>query len=186
MSGVAIFTDASLHAKLSCGVGAFLVLPAATLDVLDMPAGSHSANFFDQLRFQRFAATSSTALELQTALWALESCRKEHTVSEVGRLKLYSDSQCIAGLLKRRADLERNAFCAKRSRRLLNNADLYRIYFELYDTQGFDVIKMTGHTCSSSRDTAHSIFSFLDREVRRALRVWVHELIEHGGSAAPI
>ena len=184
MSGVALFTDASLHAKLSCGVGAFFVLPAA---VLDMPAGrSAAADFFDRLRFQRFAAASSTALEVQTALWALESYRKDCKGGDAGRLHLYSDSQCIAGLLKRRAALEHNDFCAKRSGRELNNATLYRRYFELYDAQGFDVIKVAGHTRTSSRDSAHSVFSFLDREVRRALRVWVHELTERGGSTTHI
>ena len=180
MTGFALFTDASLHAKLSCGVGAFLVLPAA---VLDMPVSTRAADFFDRLRFQRFAATSSSAIEVQTALWALESYRKECKEIDAGRLHLYSDSQCIAGLLKRRAALESNNFCAKRSGRELNNINLYRRYFELYDAQGFDVIKMTGHTRPSSRDTAHSVFSFLDREVRRALRAWVHELTEHSGSA---
>jgi ribonuclease HI len=180
MSGFALFTDASLHAKLSCGVGVFLVLPIA---MLDMPGGTGAADLLDRLRFQRFTTTSCTALEVQTALWALESYRKDYRGRDAGRLQLYSDSQCIAGLLKRRAALENNNFCAKRSKRELNNTNLYRRYFELYDAQGFDVIKMTGHTRSSSRDTAHSIFSFLDREVRRALRVWAHELIERGGSA---
>jgi hypothetical protein len=181
MSGVALFTDASLHAKLRCGVGAFLVLPAAVLDISD--GRSAAAVFFDRLRFQRFAASSSTALEVQTALWALEFCHAEYKGCDTGRLHLYSDSQCIAGLLKRRAALEYTDFCAKRSGRELNNATLYRRYFELYDAQGFDVIKVAGHTRPSGRDTAHSVFSFLDREVRRALRVWVHEIKEHGGSA---
>jgi ribonuclease HI len=181
MSGVALFTDASLHARLGCGVGACLVLPAA---VLDMPAGrSAAADFFERLRFQRFAANSSTALEVQAALWALESYRTECKGAAAGRLHLYSDSQCLAGLLKRRAALEHNDFCAKRSGRKLHNAALYRRYFELYDAQGFDVIKVAGHTRPSSRDTAHSVFSFLDREVRRALRAWVHELTDHSGRA---
>ncbi len=183
MRGFALFTDASLHAKLSCGVGAFFVLPIAMLDIA---GGTGAAALLDRLRFQRFTATSCTALEVQTALWALESYRKDCRGRDEGRLQLYSDSQCIAGLLNRRAALENNDFCAKRSRRALNNASLYRRYFELYDAQEFDVIKVTGHTRPSSRDTAHSIFSFLDREVRQALRVWVHELIEHGGSAAHI
>ena len=182
--GAALFTDASLHAKLSCGVGAFLVLPAA---VLAMQAGARAAtDFFNRLRFQKFATTSSTALEVQTALWALETYREEYNEAGEGRLQLYSDSQCIAGLLKRRAALEHNNFCSKRNKRELNNTNLYRRYFELYDAQDFDVIKVTGHTRPSSRDTAHSVFSFLDREVRRALRSWVHELTQHGGRATHI
>jgi hypothetical protein len=88
MSDSALFTDASLHVKLHCGVGAFLVLPAA---VLDLPGGrSAAAGFFDRLRFQRFAATSSTAIEVQTALWALESYRKDCKDDGAGRLHLYT------------------------------------------------------------------------------------------------
>ena len=180
MNCVAIFTDASLHAKLSCGVGGFLVVPAGMLNML---AGTSSADFFDRLRFQKFTATSSTALELQTALWALESFCTECRQGDADRITLYSDSQCLAGLLKRRPALEQNNFCAKKTGRELHNALLYRRYFEMYDTRVFDVIKVKGHTRPSSRDTAHSIFSFLDREVRRALRVLVHENAKHGESA---
>jgi len=171
MSGFALFTDASLNSRLSVGAGAFLIIPAALLTGY---SGSIAAlNLFELLRVKRFDATGSTALEINTALWALESFRNEFTEAGAGNLRLYTDSQCLAGLLHRRPALERNDFVSKRAGSALKNAALYREFFRFYDEEGFEVIKVAGHTRSSNRDMIHSIFSFLDREARKILRTWV-------------
>jgi ribonuclease HI len=176
MSGFALFTDASLNFKLSVGAGAFLIIPA---ELFAGQSGSISAEqLAGFLRVKRFAETGSTALEIKTALWALESFRKEFTAAGAGDLCLYTDSQCLAGLLRRRAALERNDFMSKRAGVALKNAALYRTFFKLYDEDGFEVIKVTGHTRSAERDTLQSVFSFLDRETRKKLRTWVIECLD--------
>jgi ribonuclease HI len=85
------------------------------------------------------------------------------------KLRLYTDSQCVAGLLKRRAGLEANRFLSRKKHSPLKNAELYQRYYALHDELGFDIIKIAGHSLSRTQDTAHRIFSFVDKEVRRAL-----------------
>lgn len=174
MCGFALFTDASLNVQLSVGAGAFFLIPESFFAAYADPATALPITDF--LQVKKFSATASTALETATALWALESFVKEFTEDGPAEVTLYTDSQCLAGLLQRRSRLERNGFIAKRSGLRLKNASLYQAFFKLYDALGFEVIKVSGHTRSSDRDSIESIFSFLDREVRRALRGWVrHE-----------
>ena len=170
MSGFALFTDASLNAKFSVGAGACLIVPA---DLLAGHSGSIAELRLSELvRVKRFEETGSTALEIKTALWALESFRKVFT--KAGDLHIYTDSQCLAGLLQRRAALERSDFTSKRAvGTALKSASLYRQFFKLYDEEKFEVTRVTGHTRSADRDMLQSIFSLVDREVRKTLRTWV-------------
>jgi ribonuclease HI len=92
------------------------------------------------------------------------------------QLMVYSDSQCVAGLLKRRPGLEAKGFLSKRTTRLLRNALLYRRFYELHDELGFEIIKVKGHTPFRCRDTIDGIFSFVDKETRKALRLWIKEI----------
>jgi ribonuclease HI len=124
---------------------------------------------------RRFEGSSSASIELKTALWALEDYRNTLKSSSPGKLLVYTDSQCIAGLLKRRVRLETNSFLSSKTNLLLKNASLYRRFYEFHDELGFEVTKVRGHTRSCSRDTVDSIFSLIDREARKALKVWLSE-----------
>jgi hypothetical protein len=171
MNSFAIFTDASLNPSLNLGVGACLVVPAA---FLEQPSESIEASAVAGLvLLKRFEDTSSTALEVRTALWALEEYRTGlHGACPV-QLSLYCDSQCIAGLPGRRAALEAQSYVSRGSGRQLHNAPLYRAFYELQDELGFEIIKVAGHTRTADRDTVHRIFSCLDKEARKELRLWV-------------
>ena len=173
MNNIALFTDVSLNPKLKLGVGAYLVVPASFLEV--SPHSIEISELAKQLVVRRFEGTSSTTLEVQTVLWALEDYRNALKVPELRKLHVYSDSQCIAGLLRRRPKLEVNGFHCKKTNRLLKNASLYRKFYDFYDELCFEVIKVAGHTRSRSRNTVHRIFSFVDREVRKALNLWIAE-----------
>jgi ribonuclease HI len=127
---------------------------------------------------RRFEDTSSTKLEIQTVLWALEEYQNGSKIPEHGKLYLYSDSQCVLGLLKRRPCLLASGFLSKRTNRSLRNAPLYRAFYEFHDELGFEVIKVEGHSRSRPHDSAHRIFSFVDKEVRKALRLWMDEFAE--------
>jgi ribonuclease HI len=166
MTSDAIFTDVSLHPKLRSGVGGYLVVPSSLL------TGSSQnitrSEVAERLVLRKFEDTSSTELEVRTVLWALGEYQKDKGFGP-RNLRIYTDSQCLAGLLKRRPGLEEKAFLSKRTNRPLKNAVLYGRFFQFYDQLGFEIIKVAGHTRSSSQDRVHHIFSWVDKEVRKAL-----------------
>ena len=171
MKSFALFTDVSLNPQLKLGIGGYLLVPTEYLKILphDIEWGAISA----WLRFRRFTETSSTKLEVQTVLWALKNFRKEFNCSDLGSVRIYTDSQCVAELLGRRAGLNANDFIARRTGRPLKNATLYREFFKAYDELRFELIKVAGHSRAFSHDTVQRIFSFVDKEVRRELTLWV-------------
>jgi ribonuclease HI len=173
MNSFALFTDVSLNPMLKLGVGCYLLVPDSFLEV--SPQNVERTEEAERLILRRFEAASSTELEVRTALWALEDCRDKLKTSSPLRLRLYTDSQCIAGLLKRRAGLEANRFLSGKTHLPLKNATLYRTFYAFHDKLGFEVIKVKGHTRSCSRDTVDSIFSFIDKEARKALKLWLKE-----------
>lgn len=171
MNNFALFTDVSLNPQLKCGIGGYLLVPAALLD--GPPHAIELDEVSARLVTRRFTETSSTRLELQTVLWALENSWQELIIPAPGNLQIYTDSQSVAGLLPRRDGLLKSDFIAKRSGRLLINAPLYRQFYEAYDRFGFQVNKVRGHSPASSHDTVRRIFSCVDRGVRKALDLWL-------------
>lgn len=169
--GYALFTDVSVNPRSGCGVGAYVVLPVSFLE--SPPEDIEPADMAERLVTRRFADTSSTKLEVQTVVWALEEYRKERQPQGTAKLLLYTDSQCVAGLQGRRAALESRGFMSKTTQQELQNASLYRQYFRLADELGLEVIKVAGHSRSHSLDTVHTIFSVVDRAVRTELRLWM-------------
>ena len=173
MNSFALFTDASLNPGLHRGVGACLVVPAA---FLEQPAENIEAIAVAELvRIKRFEETSSAALEVRTALWALGEYRTGLHAAGTAQLRLYCDSQCIAGLPGRRAALEAQRYISRGVGHPLKNAPLYRAFYEFQDQLGFEIIKVAGHTRTKDRDTVHRIFSYVDKEARRALRLWMQD-----------
>jgi len=167
MRNFALFIDVSVNPQRKIGIGGYLLVPVALLEI--DPDRIKRDEVSAQLKINRFEETSSTRLEVQTLLWALEDSRVEVT----GSLKIYTDSQCVAGLLGRRTGLERSDFITKRSGRPLANEDLYREFYAAYDQLGFQLIKVPGHSRTSSHDTVQRIFSYVDREVRKELHLWL-------------
>jgi len=176
MSGFSLFTDVSLDPGRKLGVGAYLAVPSSFIEV--SPHRIERSAEVERLVVQRFEDTSSTKLEVQTVLWAIEDFRNKLKFTEPVKLQVYSDSQCVAGLLRRRKGLTANGFVSKGNNRLLKNASLYRQFYEFHDKLGFEVIKVAGHVRACSNDTVHRIFSVVDRKVRKALNLWMDELAE--------
>ena len=173
MKDVALFTDASVNPILKIGVGACLVLSSSFLDS-PFP-GIEKSEITGRITLRRFEDTSSTKLELETVLWALGEQRKRSK----GKLHLYTDSQCISGLLKRKPGLLGRDFLSRKTNLPLRNSPLYRRFYAFHDELVFKIIQVDGHSRTSVRDTAHRIFSIVDREARRALKLWVKELSEN-------
>jgi ribonuclease HI len=131
MKDFALFTDVSVNPMLRLGVGACLILPASFLNV-PFPRIEKS-EITGRITLRRFEDTSSTKLELETVLWALG----EHRKRSKGRLNLFTDSQCISGLLKRKSGLLSGDFLSRTTNLPLRNAPLYRRFFALHDEFAF-------------------------------------------------
>ena len=174
MNNYSLFTDASLNPGLKVGVGGYLIVPESFINA---PSNVIEISELEKnLVLRRFEDTSSTKLEVQTVLWALEEYRLVSSISSAsGKLNIYTDSQCIEGLLRRRARLESSGFRCKGGNHLLKNVSLYSKYYAFHDQLKFEVTKVAGHTRSSSRNTVQRIFSFIDQKVRTALRSWMNQ-----------
>ncbi len=170
----ALFTDVSLDPKRRRGLGAYLFVPVSFIEAPHHSIAKSAAS--ERLVVRRFEDTSSTKLEVQTVLWALEDLQSELKLNHTATLQVYSDSQCVAGLLRRRPALTAKGFISKRTNHELTNASLYRKFYEFHDKIGFEVNKVAGHSRACSHDTVHRIFSFVDRKVRQELHLWMNEL----------
>jgi ribonuclease HI len=173
MNGFALFTDVSVNPQRKLGVGGYLFVPLQFLE--KDPHDIEREEVFARLKFKRFAETSSSRLEVQTVLWALDELREVLSGSAPGSLRMYTDSQCVAGLMGRRAGLIKRDFAVRRSGRELAHAPLYRAFYAAYDQFGFQLVKVPGHSRACSQDPVQLIFSCVDREVRKALTLWMGE-----------
>jgi ribonuclease HI len=158
MKKIKLFTDSSVNPQEKIGFAAYLLLD----DEIES-----FENFKDNIKIKRFEDTSSTKLELQTLLWALEELKEivdKNTIVEV-----YTDCQNIIGLENRRDKLERNNFHSS-SGKLMNNHELYKEFFRKLDELNLTFIKVKGHKKNSLKDEIDNIFNLVDRASRNALR----------------
>lgn len=151
MSPLLVFTDGSVNAQTHIGYGAYVVVE--NKDALS-----------PTIKVKEFEDTSSTKLELQTLLWALEE------VKGLGReIIVYTDSQNIIGLPKRRERFEKNSFLTTK-KMLIGNHLLYKAFYKMMDELEFSLVKVKGHKLSSDKDAIDRLFTLVDRASREALR----------------
>ena len=155
MKKIKLFTDSSVNPQEKIGFGAYLLLDDETELFED---------FKDDIKTKRFENTSSTKLELQTLLWALEEISDKNRVVEV-----YTDCQNIINLENRRTKLEKNQFYSSQGK-LINNYDLYRDFFQKLDSLDLVFIKVKGHKKNILKDKIDNIFNLVDKVSRAALR----------------
>lgn len=150
-----LFTDGSVNTLTKIGYGAFLAVQEGEYTSIDLNT---------RLKVKRFEQTSSTKLELQTLLWALTEIQvvKKNII-------IYTDSQNIMGLTKRRVRFEENNYRSKNNT-LLHNHDLYRRFFEMIDHMNCDFVKVQGHLKSNQKNEIDKLFTLVDRASRNALR----------------
>ena len=153
---IKLFTDSSVNPQEKIGFAAFLKLSDESLSLEDMK--SH-------IKTKRFEDTSSTKLELQTLLWALD----EIQVDSRTYIEVYTDCQNIIGLEDRRKRLEGNDYKSSKGK-LMNNHDLYKLFFEKLDKLNLSFIKVKGHKKTSLKDDIDNIFNLVDKASRNALR----------------
>ena len=156
MATLRLFIDGSVNPRSKIGYGAFLCVPQKE---------PYSESLETDVKVKQFELTSSTRLELQTLIWALTSIKEKGC-----RVSIFTDSQNIIGLPRRRGRLEQNNYQSKKNRRI-KNAELYQEFFKLVDQRDCDFIKVQGHKPSRQKDETARFFALVDKASRKALRL---------------
>ncbi|MDD2896754.1 MAG: ribonuclease H [Aliarcobacter sp.] len=154
MKKIKLFTDSSVNPQEKIGFGAYLLILDENKSIEDMKKN---------IKTKRFEDTSSTKVELQTLLWALDEIGKDSFI------EVYTDCQNIIGLEDRRKRLESNDYKSSKGK-LMNNHELYKLFFEKIDKLNLIFIKVKGHKKSSLKDNIDEIFNLVDKASRNALR----------------
>lgn len=154
-----LFTDGSVDTKTRIGFGAYLVTNSIESSLADLKT---------KVKVKKFEHTSSTTLELQTLLWAMDDAFLLHTEKTI-HIAVYSDSQNTLGLLARRSGLEEREYFSSNGKRL-NNTELYRQFFNAMDQCNCQIIKVDGHKPRHSKNDIDRLFSLVDKASRLALR----------------
>ncbi|RPI77483.1 MAG: ribonuclease H [Desulfobacteraceae bacterium] len=170
MHTLSLFTDVSCNPKFQIGFGAYLLVADLDLNADRMEL------IKDRVKYKKFDFTSSTKLEIETLLWALQEVKKIIPKSDWPvRLTLYTDSQGLAGLPDRRAKLEQLNFKSIGKNRELNQAALYRKFYRASDRWQFKVVKLKGHFKSLKKDTFQTLFTYVDKRSRKELKSYLKE-----------
>ncbi len=155
MDELMLFTDGSVNTQSNIGYGAYLAVSERGLSLNSVRMS---------VKVRRFEHTSSTKLELQTLLWALND------IQALGRkVILYTDSQNILGLQGRREQFEQNDYRSKKNKRL-SNYELYQEFYRMIDHLDCELVKVRGHQVSNQKDDISKLFTLVDRAARKALR----------------
>lgn len=155
MSRILLFTDGSVNTQSNVGCGAYVsVNEGEPLDAENHPP----------VHLKVFEQTSSTKLELQTLLWALEE------VKGLGaHIIIHTDSQNIIGLPSRRERFEKSHFLTKKNT-LIGHHLLYQAFYKMMDELECTLVKVKGHKLSGDKDEIDRYFTLVDRASREALR----------------
>ena len=155
MDELMLLTDGSVNTKSNIGYGAYLAV---------FEGGLSLDSLRPRVKVKRFEHTSSTKLELQTLLWALNDIQ---TMDR--KVIIYTDSQNIIGLPARQNRLEANNFHSAKNK-LLNNHELYRTFFQVTNLLDCEFVKVVGQTPKRTKNTIEQIFTLVDKASRKALR----------------
>ena len=156
MKKIKLFTDSSVNPQEKIGYSAFLLLKDENISFEEMQKN---------IKLKKFEDTSSTKLELQTFLWALDEIKVDSNTF----IEVYTDCQNIIGLENRREKLEKNDYKSGKGK-LMNNHDLYKKFYEFFDKTNLVFIKVKGHKKTNLKDKIDNIFNLVDKSSRHALR----------------
>jgi ribonuclease HI len=156
MGTLKLFIDGSVNPQTGVGYGAYLLVPDGEIIVDSLK---------NQIKIKAFEKTTSTKLELEILLWALNDIQPFD-----GKIAIYTDSQNIIGLMGRRIRFEKNDYRSKNNRQL-TNYKLYQEFFKIIDRLNCEFIKVKGHKHSDQKDEIDRLFTLIDRATRKALRL---------------
>ena len=156
MKKIKLFTDSRVNPQLKIGFAAFLKVTDEKVSLEEIKK---------EIKIKRFENTSSTKLELQTFLWAIE----EINLNTSFLIEVYTDCQNIIGLPNRKEKIQSLNYHSS-SGKLLNNSELYKDFFKLLEKYNCEFIKVKGHKKNSLKDEIDDIFNLVDKASRNALR----------------
>ena len=152
---IRLFSDGSVNTQTHVGFGAYVIVPENTpLEALETL----------HVKLKTFTQTSSTKLELQTLLWALDEVKEFED-----EIMIYTDSQNIISLPSRRERFERNGYATKQ-KKIHEHAALYQAFYRVMDAMKCSLVKVKGHKLTCDKDTIDRHFTLVDRASREALR----------------
>ena len=150
-----LFTDGSVNPQSRMGFGAYLFLEKKEFFCGELE---------NKIKIKKFDNTSSTKLELETLLWALNDVSLKNF-----KIVVYTDCQNIIGLKERRDRFEKNNYMTSKGRQIKNH-ELYKDFFKRLDILDCEFIKVKGHKKASVKNEIDEIFTLVDRATRKALR----------------
>ena len=153
---IKLFCDGSVNPQKKIGFGSYFLY--REMDTLKVAK--------ENIKTKKFGNTSSTKLELEVLLWALED--KELIGKDI---TIYTDCQNILGLESRREKLEVNNYKTS-SGKILKNHILYKEFYKKIDESDCTFIKVKGHKPSQQKDMIDDLFTLVDRKSRDALRIY--------------
>ena len=150
-----LFTDGSVNPQSRIGFGAYLLLEEKEF---------LSAELEQKIIIKNFNDTSSTKLELETLLWALDDVSLKNC-----KIVVYTDCQNIIGLKERKDGFEKNNYMTSKGT-VIKNHELYKDFFNKLDILDCEFVKVKGHKKASVKTEIDDIFTLVDRATRKALR----------------
>jgi len=155
---VYLFTDGSVNPQRREGFGVYLLLEKKEFFCSELEK---------KIQIKKFDNTSSTKLELETLLWALDEVRLKNC-----KIIVYTDCQNIIGLKERREGFENKNYMTSKGS-VIKNHELYKAFFKRLDILDCEFIKVKGHKKSSEKNKIDEIFTIVDKASRTALRKMV-------------
>jgi len=155
---VKLFCDGSVNPQQKIGFAAYFILEDEKKDIDEVKK---------TIKTKKFDDTSSTKLELEALLWALED---ENLVGK--DIIIFTDCQNILGLETRREKLEKNNYKTSTGK-IVKNQELYKKFYEVTDKLNCTFEKIKGHKKSSLKDDMDRLFNLVDKASRKALREYI-------------
>ena len=150
---IRLFCDGSVNAHTHVGFGAYLMVPENSTQDEAL-----------HVKLKAFHETSSTKLELQTLLWAVEEVR-----GKSDEIVIYTDSQNIITLPSRKERFERRGY-ATNHKKIHEHAVLYQAFYRVMEEVNCSLVKVKGHKLECNKDAMDRYFTLVDRASREALR----------------
>lgn len=150
---VRLFCDGSVNAHTHVGIGAYVMVPENSTQDEAL-----------HVKLKAFHETSSTKLELQTLLWAVEEVR-----GMSDEIVIYTDSQNIITLPSRKERFERMGY-ATHHKKIHEHAELYQAFYRVMEEVNCSLVKVKGHKRECDKDAMDRYFTLVDRASREALR----------------
>jgi ribonuclease HI len=164
-----IYTDASFNKTKEIAVVGFLIFTNSS---------EHKNNDTQAAIYQEriIQEKNNIRSELRGFIFALEFLKDNPGWNQKEMsINIYNDCQNITNLMSRRNRLEEKSFMSIRSGKLLENADLYKIFYQLNEIFNPNIIWVKGHTPEKNRTFVNENFSYLDKLVRKKLRMTTKE-----------